>query len=191
MAYFEIQDSFDIGNSPIAAEQISEKLQSSLSNHFRSPTIQLVPNGFSMDGYLKGSWEFARTKATLEFSIVGDQVHIRVHGKVSFGIFPWVYCAVLSLIGIGFFVFFMLLVMYLTSKDKPRQYIEDAIKAVKFELLHGDNASARIGIHNQYTSAGNAPISTLEALEKFSILRDKGILSEEEFNAKKSEILNL
>ena len=134
MAYFEIQDSCEIGNNVITVEQISDMLQRSLNNHYSESSVQVTSNGVTVEGDLKGSLEHAMTKATIDISIVGNQVLFRAHGNVSFGTALGCFLIVLSLFGVGLLIIGLFVAIYLTCNGKPKGYFEDAIRTVKYEL---------------------------------------------------------
>ena len=62
------------------------------------------------------------------------------------------------------------------------QFVDEAMKD-----LFGNNMPA----HNPTeVTVSKQEVDTFEQIEKLSVLKEKGILTEEEFNNKKNEILN-
>ncbi|MBL4653986.1 MAG: SHOCT domain-containing protein [Flavobacteriales bacterium] len=192
MANFELYESFQISNKAVTVEQIALTMRGSLLNMYEFTNTELTPSGVSVKGDIKGWFSRAKTKAEAKITLQGSQALIEVKGKCSIGILPWIELVLWILLisspaGWVFFGMFVVEVLeYISSKDKPKQSFEDALKAVKHKLFQGNSSFGSVaGVSEPST------LSNLELLEKLATLRDKKIISEEEFASKKKELLKV
>lgn len=83
----------------------------------------------------------AVTSAVVRIEVVGNELTYRVDGATSLGVWLWVFfgLAFASMVLWGYWGFFLIwflcdVTSYFICRDKPKQYFEDAFKAVQFEL---------------------------------------------------------
>ena len=119
----------------VTIETINQLLKTSLTKYFNKDKIAFTPTGVIVKGDLKSIWERAVTKAEARLKIDGNQLSYRVDGTSSLGVWPWIW-GVLGFFTYGFLCiwFFWALVEYILCRDRPKRYIEEAFKAVQFEI---------------------------------------------------------
>lgn len=141
MASFEVFGKFAIKKPVVTVESAVQIIKGSLSRHYNANKIRTTSNGLTLKGNLKAFAAQAVTNAVVRVEIVGGELTYRVDGSASLGVWPWVFfgLAFVSSVLWGYWGFFLIwflceVVSYFICRDKPKQYFEDAFKAVQFEL---------------------------------------------------------
>lgn len=134
MASFSLYGKNSLRNTKVSFVEIVAYIEAKLQRNYSISSITRVESGLKIDGDLKGVFEKAVTKATIELRLEGDQLSYSVNGETKLGTAPWIWCAIGFVSGFGFGVFAGYLIEYAICRDRPKQCIEDAFKAVEFEF---------------------------------------------------------
>lgn len=143
MSKFEIYRKCQIKNEGVTGETIAQLLKSSLAKHYNESDISVIPTGIIIKGNLKPFPELVATEAVAHIKIEGNQLSYQVDGTSSLVEGSWI-CLALSLLlgffGLTFFsnlligAYIAFFVSYLISRDRPKQYFDEAFKAVQFDI---------------------------------------------------------
>lgn len=141
MAKFEVLQKCSLKKSEVSRQQIVEAIQKSLSKHYASRHIKPTPNGLVLRGDLQAFGAKAITDADVKVQIEDGELSYRVDGSASFGKLPWVWLALFFVVDVfwgyeSLFIFGLFsadVVSYFICRDKPKQYFEEAFKAIQFE----------------------------------------------------------
>lgn len=177
MANFELYNKCEIKKNNVTEEAVKQILKESLSKYYESSKITINLSGVSVKGNLKSMWERAITNADAQIKIENKLLSYKVNGTSSLGGWPWVWFVLGLFTGVFLFWFLFDLIEYLIARDRPKKYFEDAFNSVKF------------AIETDYTTKDT--VSDFEKIEKLSNLKDRGIITEEEFQLKKKELLGI
>jgi len=134
MANFEVYWRHEIRSGSISIQTVAQLLAESLSKYYHESDIHVTPTGIQVEGNLKSFWERAVTKAEVRLGLADGQLSCRVDGESSLGWLPWVWFFLGWFTGFFFFWFLFDLVEYLLSQDRPKQYFEEALRAVQFRI---------------------------------------------------------
>ena len=137
MPSFEINRKITPKDPQTTTEQVVEVLKDRLSQHFRDHEIKITETGLSVKGDLKGSFQRAITKAETQVNSNDDgEIIVKSSGSVGLGTVLPLLCIALGFVTAGFFwgVFLVLLVDYYLSRDKPKEYFEEAMENTAFEF---------------------------------------------------------
>lgn len=134
MATFEVHNKIVLQRKDVTEQKLYQILTSSLSHHYSLSDISLDETGLHVDGNLTETFERAITKAEATLTIEGDMLCYRVTGTSSLGKWPWIFLAMGFFTGILFAISLYMAVIFLLSRQKTKEYFEDAFQAVKFEV---------------------------------------------------------
>lgn len=142
MAKFEVLQKCSLKKAGASQQEIVETIRRSLSKHYANRYIKPTPGGLVLHGDLQAFGARAITDAVVKVRVEDDELSYRVDGSASFGRWPWVWIALFFVIDViwGYESLFILglfsadVVSYFVCRDKPKQYFEDAFKAIQFEL---------------------------------------------------------
>jgi len=179
---FKISKNTNISVSQIEVKDLYNKMKSHLSTYYSGHSITVGDNGIAIRGNLKATFERAITKADISVVEQNGFYAIKAQGSSSIGFWSWVWLLLSFFTGFFFIWFLFDFITFLIGKDRPRAYITEAIDAVVSDVSFGNQTPNR--------SIGEVEDATIERLEKIAILRDKGVLSEEEFQVEKGKIIS-
>lgn len=131
---FELHGSCDIKKDGVTVESVAQLLKLQLSNYYKYGDITVTPTGVRVNGNLKDIFETAVTDAVVDLKRHDDKLVYRVTGSASLGTTAWVFFIIGLFTGVFLGVFLLLLVEYLICRDRPKQYFQAALDAVKFEI---------------------------------------------------------
>jgi hypothetical protein len=142
MANFEVFGKCDVKKQGQTIEAVIEMLRGSLSKHYEMKDLTTTPSGLQVNGDIKSFWERAITVADVQVKIDSNALSYRVNGSSTLGKWPYIWFAFGILINylFGFVGCFFLgwavgsWIEYLICRDRPEQYLEQAFKAVQFEI---------------------------------------------------------
>lgn len=145
MSKFEVYGKHDIRKDGVTVESVAKMLADKLAKHYGSGKVVFSPTGVTIDGNLSsfsGEYEMAVTKAEAKIEINGDQLLYRVTGDTSVGKYPFILVA----LGMAYNFFVdkhaeflyviagLIVFIFAISRDRPKQYFEDAIREIQFEI---------------------------------------------------------
>jgi hypothetical protein len=142
MAKFEVLQKCLLKKPEVSQQEIVETIRKTLSKHYASRHIKPTLHGLVLQGDLQAFGARAITAADVEIRIEDGQLAYRVDGSASFGKLPWVWLALFFIVNViwGYESLFILgmfsaeVVSYFLCRDKPKQYFEEAFKAIQFEV---------------------------------------------------------
>lgn len=142
MAKFELLQKCLLKKPGVSQQEIVETIQKSLSKHYADRHIKTTSDGLVLQGDLQAFGARAITVADVKVRIEDGQLSYRVNGSASFGKWPWVWLALFFIVNViwGYESLFILglfsadAISYFLNRDKPKQYFEEAFKAVQFEV---------------------------------------------------------
>jgi hypothetical protein len=142
MAKFEVSQKCLLKKPEVSQQEIVETIRKTLSKHYASRHIKPTTNGLFLQGDLQAFGARAITVADVKVRIEDGQLSYRVDGSASFGKWPWVWLALFFIVNViwGYESLFILglfsadAISYFLNRDKPKQYFEEAFKAVQFEV---------------------------------------------------------
>jgi hypothetical protein len=142
MAKFEVLQKCVLKKTEVSRQEIVETIQKSLSKHYASRHIKPASDGLVVQGDLQAFGARAITAANVKIQIEQGELSYRVDGSASFGKWPWFWLALFFIVNViwGYESLFILglfsaeVVSYFLCRDKPKQYFEEAFKAVQFEV---------------------------------------------------------
>jgi hypothetical protein len=142
MAKFEVLRKCLLKNAGASQQEIVNLIQKSLSKHYANRHIKPTSDGLAVQGDLEAFAARAITYATVKVRIEDGELSYRVDGSASMGKWPWVWITLFFIVDViwGYESLFILglfsadVVSYFICRDKPKQYFEDAFKAIQFEV---------------------------------------------------------
>jgi hypothetical protein len=142
MAKFEVLQKCRLKNSGASQQEIVNLIQKSLSKHYASRHIKPTSDGLVVQGDLEAFAARAITDAIVKIRLEEGELSYRVDGSASMGRWPWVWITLFFIVDViwGYESLFILglfsadVVSYFICRDKPKQYFEDAFKAIQFEF---------------------------------------------------------
>jgi hypothetical protein len=142
VANFEVFGKCDVKKHGQTIETITELLRSSLSKHYEIKDLTATPTGLTVNGDIKSFWERAITVADVQVRLESNELSYRVSGSSTLGKWPYIWFVVGVLVNVlfGFGGYFFIGwavgtgIEYLICRDRPKQYMEQAFKAVQFEI---------------------------------------------------------
>ncbi|MBE1162796.1 hypothetical protein [Dyella acidiphila] len=142
MATFEVLQKCCLKKTDVSQIVIVEIIKKSLCKHYAGRHINPTSDGLIVQGDLQAFGARAITAAEVKFRIEDGELTYRVVGSVSFGKWPWAWLALFFVVNViwGYESLFILglfsadAISYFLSRDKPKQYFENAFKAIQFEI---------------------------------------------------------
>lgn len=138
MATFELYGKFDIKSKNITINKASTILEASLRKHYEK--VAMTTTGVYINGSFKPWYCSCKTKADVKFSIENNQLLYRVDGTCKLSEFTYVW-GILGIIPVAILTFFLTwfifdVIEFMINKDKPKRVLEEAFKAVEFEVIN-------------------------------------------------------
>ncbi|PHS69510.1 MAG: hypothetical protein COB23_06040 [Methylophaga sp.] len=180
MAFIEVHEAEVLTNNTITEEEILKMFQSHLVNYYDDDSVNINSDHVKISSGLKGMWEWGVVEAEAKIRIQNGQLLLNAKGTVKLGKLAWFFCVLGFLTGVFMVFFLCAAVLNFSSKDNPIKYFKQAFKATAQEV-------------NQISVSNNIPSTStkelMDELEQLASMKDRGILTLNEFNLQKKQLL--
>lgn len=191
MAAFQFFKCIHLTQPREGLDEISAILERDLAKYFAAGAVKKIDGArILLNGNLAGTFERAITKGDITLELHGEELRIKAAATVGFGTATWV-CLIIGLvIPLLLFVYLWMMIYYMSSRTKPKLYIEEVLNSL--EAMLGRSASRDLAVSSLQSAQAvtTSTVSVVEQLERLAALYEKRVLSEAEFQSEKKKLLS-
>jgi len=181
VAYIEVTTSEVLKNSDVTNELIFKEFRAHLLHYYADDSVKVTATGVSINGHLRDAFEWGVIKANAVLTIENGELVLNAKGTVTLGKVAWLLFALGLVTGVFLLVFFYAVIMHFNSKDRPEKHLRQAFKATVQEI--NKSAPAATILSPAVTT------SVIDALEKLGSMKERGIITNDEFSQQKQQLL--